>query len=50
MQFFEIDNIAFEAIGYPISYVELIGTLFGLISVYLASRANIFTWPTGSLK
>lgn len=47
MQFFEISNIAFEVIGYPISYVELIGTLFGLISVYLATKANILTWPTG---
>ena len=27
----ELNHIAFEFIGYPISYVELIGTLFGLI-------------------
>ena len=47
MTFFEINNIAFEIIGYPISYVELIGTLFGFLSVYFASRANILTWPTG---
>ncbi len=47
MQIFEISNIAFEILGYQISYVELIGTIFGLISVYLASRANILTWPTG---
>ena len=47
MNFFDIKNIAFEIIGYQISYVELIGTLFGLFSVYFASRANILTWPTG---
>ncbi|MFC0518215.1 nicotinamide riboside transporter PnuC [Mucilaginibacter angelicae] len=47
MHFFEIENTAFTVIGYPISYVELIGTLFGLISVYFASRANILTWSTG---
>jgi len=47
MQFFEIENIAFEILGYPISFVELIGTLFGLVSVYFASRANILTWGTG---
>lgn len=29
------------------SYIELVGTLFGLLSVYLASRAHILTWPTG---
>jgi nicotinamide mononucleotide transporter len=47
MHFFEIANTAFTVIGYPISYVELIGTAFGLISVYFASRANILTWSTG---
>lgn len=47
MHFFEIANTAFTVIGYPISYVELIGTLFGLISVYFASKANILTWSTG---
>ena len=47
MHFFEIANTAFTVIGYPISYVELIGTVFGLISVYFASRANILTWSTG---
>jgi len=47
MHFFEIENIAFQVFDYPISYVELIGTLFGLVSVYFASRANILTWATG---
>lgn len=50
MIFFDINNIAFKLIGYPISYVELIGTLFGLISVYLASRASILTWATGIIN
>lgn len=47
MHFFQIENIAFQILGYPISYVELIGTLFGLFSVYFASKANILTWGTG---
>lgn len=47
MNFFEIKNIAFQVWDYPISYIELIGTLFGFISVYFASRANILTWGTG---
>ena len=50
MTIFDINNYAFEILGYPISYVELIGTLFGLISVYLASRAHIMTWPTGIIN
>jgi len=47
MHFFEIADTAFTVMGYPISYIELIGTVFGLISVYFASRANILTWSTG---
>ena len=47
MHFFEIENTAFEILNHPFSYVELIGTLFGLASVYFASRANILTWGTG---
>lgn len=47
MHFFEIENIVFQILGYPISYVESIGTLFGLASVYFASKAKILTWGTG---
>jgi nicotinamide mononucleotide transporter len=47
MHFFEIENTVFRFLDYSISYVELIGTLFGLVSVYFASRANILTWGTG---
>lgn len=47
MNFLEIENVAFQILDYPVSYVELIGTLFGLFSVYYASRANILTWGTG---
>lgn len=47
MHFFEIANTAVTILDYSISYVELIGTIFGLISVYFASRANILTWSTG---
>jgi len=50
MHFFDIRNIAVQIMGYPISYVELIGTLAGRVSVYYASRANILTWPTGIIN
>ncbi|TAM94658.1 MAG: nicotinamide riboside transporter PnuC [Chitinophagaceae bacterium] len=50
MTFFDINNIAFEIIGYKISYVESIGTLFGLLSVYFATKANILTWSTGIIN
>jgi nicotinamide mononucleotide transporter len=44
---FSIENIAFSVFNYPISWVELCGLVFGLASVILAARANIWTWYTG---
>ncbi|MDR2466125.1 MAG: nicotinamide riboside transporter PnuC [Prevotellaceae bacterium] len=45
--FFSIKTTAFQIIGYTVSYVELTGTVFGFVSVWLASKANILTWPAG---
>lgn len=50
MTLFDINNIAYEIIGYQISYVELIGTIFGFISVYLATKTNILTWVIGMIN
>ena len=44
---FDVKEIFFTVFGHDVSYVEFIGTVLGLISVFLAARANIFTWPTG---
>jgi len=44
---FDVKETFFTVFEHPVSYVEFIGTLLGLISVFLAARANIFTWPTG---
>lgn len=46
----DIQHAAFELLGYPMSYLELFGTLTGLITVWLAARANILTWPTGLIN
>lgn len=42
-----LDNIVFSIWDYPISVIELFGTLTGLITVWLAARNNIITWPFG---
>ena len=47
---FDVKETFFTVFEHPISYVEFIGTVLGLISVFLAARANIFTWPTGILN
>ena len=44
---FDVKETFFTILGSPVSYVEFIGTALGLISVFLAARANILTWPTG---
>lgn len=45
MAFFDLNNIAFEVIGYQFNHVELIGILSWLVSFYFfSSRFNIFTW------
>ena len=44
---FSVDNIAFTVFGYPLSYVELVGTVFYLWSVWLIARRRIWTWPIG---
>jgi nicotinamide mononucleotide transporter len=45
--FFSINTIAFTLWNHPISWIELLGTIFGLWSVWLAARENILTWPIG---
>lgn len=47
---FDINNIFITLLNYPISYLELIGTLSGLICVYLAAKNNIHTWTFGIIN
>ncbi len=50
MNFFSIDSIFFEVWGYPMSYLEFFGTLAGGLAVWLAARANIWSWPIGLIN
>jgi nicotinamide mononucleotide transporter len=45
--FLNVDNIVFTILGYPMSYVEFLGTVMYLWSVWLISKRNILTWPIG---
>lgn len=47
---FDVKETFFTVFENRVSYVEFIGTVFGLVSVFLAARANIFTWPTGIIN
>lgn len=45
--FFSINTIAFTVLGYEISWLELVGTIFNIACVILVARRNILTWPVG---
>ena len=44
---FDIDNIFFHVLGYPMSYLEFFGTLAGGVAIWLSAKANIWSWPIG---
>ncbi len=44
---FSINTIAFTLWNYQMSWIELLGTIFGLWSVWLAVKEKILTWPIG---
>ena len=50
MNLFSTEYILFQLGDYPVSFIELLGTFFGLLSVWWAARANILTWPAGILN
>lgn len=45
--FLDINNILITLWSYPLSYIEFIGTVFGLIGVWLATKQKIASWPVG---
>jgi nicotinamide mononucleotide transporter len=50
MSFFDINNIAFELLHYPMSWIELIATIFGLLAVWLSAREHISNWGIGLIN
>lgn len=50
MEFFDIQNIAFNLFGTPVSYLELIASIATLIAVWLSARARLLSWPIGILS
>jgi len=47
VEIISLDYIIVEFWDYPMSFIEIFGTLTGLITVWLAARNNIITWPFG---
>jgi nicotinamide mononucleotide transporter len=47
ISFLSVDKIFFTVIGYPMSYIEFVGTVLYLWSVWLIVKRRILTWPVG---
>jgi nicotinamide mononucleotide transporter len=47
---FDIREIFVTVLGYQLSYLELMGTVFGLLCVVLLAREKICGWPIGILN
>ena len=47
MRYLNIDNIFFEVLGYPMSYLEFFGAIAGVIAIWLSAKAVVWYWPVG---
>lgn len=47
MNFFNINYIFFEALGYKMSYLEFWATITGAVAVWLSARENVWSWIIG---
>jgi nicotinamide mononucleotide transporter len=45
--FFNVNNVFFTVLNYPMSYIEFFGTIFNIWSVYLVAKNKILNWPVG---
>lgn len=50
IEFFNIENIAFELLGYKMSHLELWATIFGLLAVILSALESVWSWILGLLN
>lgn len=47
MNLLSVESVFCYVLGYPMSYVEFVGTTLYLTSVWMVARRNIWTWPVG---
>ena len=47
MRYLDVETIAVTLLGYPLSWIELVGTVFYLWSVVLIAQRRMLTWPVG---
>lgn len=49
-KFLDVNTIAFTVLNYPMSYIEFVGTIFYLWSVWLIAERKMLTWPIGIIS
>jgi nicotinamide mononucleotide transporter len=49
LHFFSVTNIAIRIMGYNLSWIELLATVFAIVNVYLAIKEHILNFPFGLL-
>jgi len=47
MSILSVDNVFVTVGGYPLSWIEFVGTVLYFASVWLIARKNLLTWPVG---
>jgi hypothetical protein len=50
LDFWSVNNIAFDLIGYPMSYIEFLGTILYLWSVWLVTKQKMLNWAIGIIS
>jgi nicotinamide mononucleotide transporter len=48
--FFDLNNIAFSALNYNMSWLELIAAVAGVVTVYLSAKEHIANWGIGLIN
>jgi nicotinamide mononucleotide transporter len=47
IDFFSVKSVAFTAWGSPMSWIEIVATIAGLLAVWLSAKEKIINWPIG---
>ena len=50
LNLFDINNTFFSVGSYPVSWIEFVGTIAGIVAVWMAAKNNILTWPIGLIN
>jgi len=50
MNIFDINYTVITLLNYPISFIELMGTISGMACVYLTAKEKVICWPVGIIN